>query len=98
MGRRKLADASEPPALRPNLRQPETLPGSPSRKCGNCEHFDGGGVDKEGRPIERYGVCRNGISGRLQTTIDHGCGHGFYPCTVRWPLRAGPGGIYREGT
>lgn len=64
-----------------------------SRTCGNCDHFDAGGVNKEGGPIKNEGVCHNGISGRIKTTVKHGCGHGFYPCTVRWPLKAGPGGV-----
>lgn len=77
----------------PAPRQPESFPGAPDRLCGNCAHFDSGGRKKNGSPARKDGVCRNGISGRIKTTISHGCGHGFYPCTIRWPLKAGPGGV-----
>lgn len=93
--RRKTTEAERQP-LPPvkTMVHTESLPGAPQRTCGNCEHFDGGGIDKDGRPINREGRCHNGISGKFRTSVAQGCGHGFYPCCVRWPLRAGPGGIY----
>lgn len=61
--------------------------GEPKRVCGNCEHFDGGGLDKRGRPINEYGDCHNGISGTLTTKASApACARGFYPCSTRWPL------------
>jgi hypothetical protein len=73
-------------------RDPPKYAGTVERQCGNCEHFDGGGLGKDGRPINKHGDCHNTISGRLQTRSIDGCAYGFYPCTTRWPLRAGPGG------
>jgi hypothetical protein len=63
------------------------------RICRNCEHYDGGGLDEHGEPLRAHGECHNGISGRLSTHIDDRCEKGFYPCTTRWPLKAGPGGV-----
>lgn len=60
--------------------------------CGNCEHFVFGYIER-GKPKELYGDCHNGISGRLRTHRDDRCAAGFFPCTTRWPLRAGPGGV-----
>lgn len=65
----------------------------PRRICRNCQHFDGGGIDKHGQPLKTSGDCHNLISGRYTTTADNGCDKGFYPCTVRWPLKAGTGGV-----
>lgn len=63
-----------------------------ARICRNCDHYDGGGLDKNGEPREERGDCHNSISGRWQTTASDGCQKGFYPCSIRWPLRAGAGG------
>jgi hypothetical protein len=77
------------PTSRPDdgAKQPETYPGfGEVRTCGNCQHFE--------RQTKRGdGICHNGISQRIKTTAKHGCGHGFYPCVERWPLKAGPGGV-----
>lgn len=64
-----------------------------ARICRNCEHFDGGGLDKQGEPKNQHGDCHNTISGRFTTSAGDGCEKGFYPCTTRWPLRAGEGGV-----
>lgn len=61
--------------------------GEPGRFCGNCEHFDGGGLGKDARPINQEGDCHNGISGMFTTKAGNtACARGFYPCTTRWPL------------
>lgn len=61
--------------------------------CRDCEHYDGGGIDKHGEPRNAQGDCHNGISGRFTTSINESCEKGFHPDSVRWPLRAGPGGM-----
>lgn len=71
----------------------ETLPGAPDRLCGNCAHYRAARV---GTLVRGAGECGNGISGRIKTTPVHGCGRGFYPALDRWPLGAGPGGVFRE--
>jgi hypothetical protein len=82
-----------PPPDRPHLEPPrkpvETLHwvGEPERLCGNCEHYDGGGLGKNNWPREASGDCHNGISGKLQTSAKSAaCKRGFYPCSTRWPI------------
>lgn len=86
------AEAASPPAPEPVKAkyEPPVWPGSMERRCRNCQHYDG--VKLAVRKIAREGRCRNGISGRLLTTEDGSCEYGFYPCIVRFPLKAGPGG------
>lgn len=57
-----------------------------NRTCANCEHFE----VKDGR----NGICHNGISQKYKTRAIDGCGYGFYPATDRFPLKAGPGGVW----
>lgn len=83
------AEAPPPPPERPKRAPPE-WPGSMERRCRNCQHYDG--VKLADRKIAREGICHNGISGLIRTTEDGSCAYGFYPCIVRFPLKAGPGG------
>jgi hypothetical protein len=78
---------------RPSQRVLEAFPGDPEHLCRNCEHFDAGGLDAAGNPRNKGGDCHNSISGRFQTYLNQGCEVGFYPCTLRWPLKAGTGGV-----
>lgn len=59
---------------------------SVERICRNCEHFDAGGLGKDGAPLRQHGDCHNGISGRFTTNAGETCAKGFYLCTTRWPL------------
>lgn len=82
-----VVDLAPPPARVRS--KPQAFPGfAGARTCGNCDHFE------KTSSAKSEGVCHNGISGRIKTTEKHGCGHGFYPDASRWPLRAGPGGVY----
>lgn len=65
------------------------------RICGNCQHYETGRRHENGKPKRRKGVCHNGISLKYHTAVGQGCGHGFYPCIIRWPLGAGPGGKFK---
>lgn len=56
----------------------------PAAKCGNCEYYDGGGLNAAGRPIQARGDCNNCASPRFTTSIEQTCSH-FFPCSTRWP-------------
>lgn len=85
----KTAAAPSPEPVRREV-PPPNWPGSMERVCRNCQHYDG--VKLAERKVAREGRCHNGISRRIMTTEDGSCTHGFYPCVVRFPLKAGTGG------
>lgn len=66
-----------------------------ARTCFNCQHYETGRRHSNGRPRRKKGLCHNGISLRYHTSVEDGCASGFYPCTIRWPLGAGPGGKFK---
>lgn len=45
------------------------------------------------RALKNVGTCHNGISGKLTTRPIDGCAFGFYPCSTRYSLKAGLGGV-----
>jgi hypothetical protein len=84
----KKADRPDLPAQK-HTRPPEPLNGfTEAKTCANCQHYD----TKKG--ATREGKCHNGISGRRTTRPIDGCAFGFYPSVERFPLCAGPGGVF----
>ena len=53
----------------------------PTPLCGNCEYFDGGGMQPNGTWMHLEGDCLNNESPRFQTNQSQT----FFPCSTRWP-------------